>query len=87
MIKLSEFKQLAESSEHVEFHGPYKGRSFHQGYAVKAEDEYGYTQFCFLLAENGYPEFASVRAHSDSLGLGMVYSWPVNNFEVDTEDE
>ena len=50
---LKKFEQVATRSPFVEYYGEFNGRGEHSGYAVTAEGQFEYAQFCLELAGAG----------------------------------
>jgi hypothetical protein len=67
-------------------YGLYRGSYNHVGVAIKCDSAHEYLSLCLDLAENGLEDLARENTHKDSLGLGLVYSWPLRLFEMEEEE-
>ena len=72
---LEKFEKIANSSQFVDYYGEFDGRGDHVGYAVTADGQYEYAQFCLELAAEGLDAIAEDRPLIDQQGYGQVYSW------------
>lgn len=72
---IEKFEQVATRSEFVEYYGEFNGRYDHVGYAVTADGQFEYAQFCLQLAEEGLDAIAAERPLIDQQGYGQIYSW------------
>ena len=77
---LKKFEQVATRSSFVDYHGEFSGRYEHSGYAVTAEGQFEYAQFCLELAEAGLEAIALERPLIDQQGYEQIYSWHRNLF-------
>lgn len=69
-----------------EYYGEYAGRGGHRGFAVSLDDESGL--FALGVAFASDPLLGSLQdtlPHVDSLGRGIIASWPARLFST-TED-
>ncbi|MEN8443640.1 MAG: hypothetical protein ABG776_01370 [Cyanobacteria bacterium J06555_13] len=71
---LEKFEQLATRSTFVDYYGEFDGRYEHPGYAVTAEGQFEYAQFCLELAAEGLDRIAEERPLIDQQGYGQIYS-------------
>ena len=72
---LNKFEKVAMRSSLVEYYGKFNGRYGHSGYAVTAEGQFEYAQFCLELADAGLYAIAQERPLIDQQGYEQIYSW------------
>ncbi|MGB3788846.1 MAG: hypothetical protein WA949_12615 [Phormidesmis sp.] len=77
---LEQFEKIATSSQFVDYYGEFDGRGHHTGYAVTADGQYEYAQFCLELAAEGLDAIAEARPLIDQQGYGQIYSWSRRTF-------
>lgn len=77
---LERFERLATRSSFVDYYGTFNGRYEHIGYAVTAEGQFEYAQFCLELAAEGLDVIAEARPLIDQQGYGQIYSWDKETF-------
>ena len=77
---LKKFEQVATRSSFVDYYGEFSGRHEHSGYAVTAEGQFEYAQFCLELVEAGLGAIALERPLIDHQGYDQIYSWRQNLF-------
>ena len=80
-MNLDKFKKIANRSHFVDYYGEFNGRGDHTGYAVTAEGQFEYAQFCLELAAGGLGAIAEDRPLIDQQGYGQIYSWAKRIFD------
>jgi hypothetical protein len=82
---LNDLKEAADDAG-LKFYGPYNGRGFHKGYAVQLDSD---ADLLELGAQMGKREMGELfgYAHIDSLGRGLIVSFPRDMFTADEADE
>lgn len=78
---LKKFEKIATRSPFVDYYGEFNGRYEHTGYAVVAEGQFEYAQFCLELADEGLDAIAQTRPLIDQQGHDQIYSWRQQLFE------
>ena len=81
---LDKFEKVATRSSFVEYYGKFNGRYGHSGYAVIAESQFEYAQFCLELANVGLHVIAEERPLVDQQGYEQIYSWSQSLFDLTT---
>lgn len=72
---LEKFEKVATRSPFVEYFGEFNGRGDHTGYAVTADGQFEYAQFCLELAAEGLDVISEDRPLINQQGYGQIYSW------------
>ena len=70
---LEKFEKIATRSPFVDYYEAFDERYEHTGYAVTAEGQFEYAQFCLELAAEGLDAIAEERPLIDQQGYGQIY--------------
>ena len=86
-VKVEDFRDVVEDSGIFgDYHGEYRGRFFHTGFAVSVESMSELGKLQVALSKDPRTESLSeVSPHWDQLGLGYIASWPDYLFDESVE--
>ncbi len=80
-LDLEDFEMaVMNSGIEGEFYGEYFGRSSHEGYAVTLDSEAQMVKLGAALGDSVCADLAQYTPHIDSLGRGLIVSWPKHLF-------